>query len=180
MKSSTVFTALTAFFAQASASAIPDTRSPITPRQTTTASCANSATSRSCWGAYSIDTNWYNVTPTTGVTRGIQNHDLTWYISTNLYTEYWLSVENSTITPDGYTRHAMTFNGTLPGPAITADWGDNLVIRMFPVPPRVSPSPVMSRVKMFFRTTYINHGPQMLPTIFNTMEHRFIGTVSVN
>ncbi|KAF7922626.1 uncharacterized protein EAE98_008152 [Botrytis deweyae] len=112
MKYSTVFTALTAFFAQASASAIPAVRSPLTPRQNTTASCANSATSRSCWGEYSIDTNWYDVTPT-GVTR-----------------EYWLSVENSTITPDGYTRSAMTFNGTVPGPAIIADWGDNLIIHV--------------------------------------------------
>ncbi|KAF7883499.1 uncharacterized protein EAF02_005419 [Botrytis sinoallii] len=112
MKYSTVFTALTAFFAQVSASAIPVVRSPLTPRQNTTASCANSATSRSCWGEYSIDTNWYDVTPT-GVTR-----------------EYWLSVENSTITPDGYTRSAMTFNGTVPGPAIIADWGDNLIIHV--------------------------------------------------
>ncbi|KAK6597896.1 Laccase-2-like protein 4 [Botrytis cinerea] len=113
MKYSTVFTALTALFAQASATAIPAVRSPLAPRQSTTASCANSATSRSCWGEYSIDTNWYDVTPNTGVTR-----------------EYWLSVENSTITPDGYTRSAMTFNGTVPGPAITADWGDNLIIHV--------------------------------------------------
>ncbi|KAF7892221.1 uncharacterized protein EAF01_010301 [Botrytis porri] len=112
MKYFTVFTALTVFFAQASASAIPAVRSPLTPRQNTTASCANSATSRSCWGEYSIDTNWYDVTPT-GVTR-----------------EYWLSVENSTIKPDGYTRSAMTFNGTVPGPAIIADWGDNLIIHV--------------------------------------------------
>nr|ABM21605.1 laccase 2 [Monilinia fructigena] len=116
MKSFTVFTALTAFFAQASASAIPATSSPIFPRQNTTSNitptCAHSSTSRSCWGAYSIDTNWYDVTPT-GVTR-----------------EYWLSVENTTITPDGYTRSAMTFNGTVPGPAIIADWGDNLIIHV--------------------------------------------------
>lgn len=71
MKYSTVFTALTALFAQASATAIPAVRSPLAPRQNTTASCANSATSRSCWGEYSIDTNWYDVTPNTGVTRGM-------------------------------------------------------------------------------------------------------------
>ena len=47
--------------------------------------------------------------------------------------EYWLSVENSTVTLDGYTRQAMTFNGTVPGPELVADWGDNLVIRMSPV-----------------------------------------------
>nr|ABM21603.1 laccase 2 [Sclerotinia minor] len=113
MKCFTSLTALTAIFAQASASAIPAIRSPATSHQKVTASCAHSATSRSCWGAYSIDTDWYDVIPHTGVTR-----------------EYWLSVENSTITPDGYTRSAMTINGTVPGPAIIADWGDNLVIHV--------------------------------------------------
>lgn len=33
-------------------------------------SCQNSPTSRSCWGQYSIDTDYYSITPTTGVTRG--------------------------------------------------------------------------------------------------------------
>ncbi|PQE11037.1 putative Laccase-2 protein [Rutstroemia sp. NJR-2017a BVV2] len=118
---STVFTALAAFFAQSSASVIPSIRSPITPtllhaRQNSTnstTSCTNTATSRNCWGDYSIDTNWYDVTPNTGVTR-----------------EYWLSVENSTVNLDGYERHALTFNGTVPGPAIVADWGDNLIIHV--------------------------------------------------
>ena len=44
--------------------------------------------------------------------------------------EYWLSVENTTLSPDGYTRQTLTFNGTIPGPAIIADWGDNLVIHV--------------------------------------------------
>lgn len=39
--------------------------------------------SRRCWGDYSIDTNWYDVTPRTGVTR-----------------EYWLVAENITLAPD--------------------------------------------------------------------------------
>lgn len=74
---STLFTALAALFAQSSASAIPAIRSPdyspqLHPRQNTTSttSCANTATSRNCWGDYSIDTNWYDVVPTNGVTRG--------------------------------------------------------------------------------------------------------------
>jgi FtsP/CotA-like multicopper oxidase with cupredoxin domain len=41
-----------------------------------------------------------------------------------------LSVENSTLTPDGYTRQVLSFNGTIPGPAIVADWGDNLIIHV--------------------------------------------------
>ncbi|PMD44973.1 multicopper oxidase [Hyaloscypha variabilis F] len=76
-------------------------------------SSSNTPTSRSCWGNYSINTDWYSVIPDTGVTR-----------------EYWLSVENSTLAPDGYERIALTFNGTIPGPAIIADWGDNLVIHV--------------------------------------------------
>ncbi|VUC34878.1 unnamed protein product [Clonostachys rosea] len=44
--------------------------------------------------------------------------------------KYWLSVENSTLAPDGYRRLVMCFNGTMPGPAIVADWGDNLVIHV--------------------------------------------------
>jgi hypothetical protein len=36
-------------------------------------SCENTATSRSCWGDYNIDTDYYDVTPTTGVTREV-NH----------------------------------------------------------------------------------------------------------
>jgi hypothetical protein len=45
-------------------------------------------------------------------------------------TQYWLSIENSTLAPDGYERPVCTFNGTIPGPAIIADWGDNLVIHV--------------------------------------------------
>lgn len=32
--------------------------------------------------------------------------------------------------PDGVSRYTMTFNGTIPGPAIFADWGDDLVIHV--------------------------------------------------
>lgn len=69
------------------------------PRQD--ASCENTATSRSCWGDYSIDTNYYTTVPDTGVTR-----------------EYWLSVEGADCAPDGVQRTCMTFNGTVPGPTI--------------------------------------------------------------
>jgi hypothetical protein len=40
----------------------------VVPRAT---SCENTATSRSCWGEYDIDTDYYNVTPDTGVTREV-------------------------------------------------------------------------------------------------------------
>jgi FtsP/CotA-like multicopper oxidase with cupredoxin domain len=32
--------------------------------------------------------------------------------------------------PDGYIRQVLTFNGTIPGPAIIANWGDTLVIHV--------------------------------------------------
>jgi FtsP/CotA-like multicopper oxidase with cupredoxin domain len=53
------------------------------------------------------------VTPVTGVIR-----------------EYWLSVENVTIAPDGFSRFALTYNGTIPGPALIADWGDTFVVHV--------------------------------------------------
>ncbi|KAK4192334.1 laccase-2 [Podospora australis] len=79
------------------------------PRQ----ACENTPTSRDCWGDFSIDTNYYDVVPDTGRTR-----------------EYWLSVQEGPCEPDGYRRSCMTFNGTVPGPTIIADWGDNLVIHV--------------------------------------------------
>jgi len=44
---------------------------PIDRRQTNGTSCENTATSRNCWGNYSIDTNYYDVTPDTGVIREV-------------------------------------------------------------------------------------------------------------
>lgn len=77
------------------------------------ASCDNTATSRDCWGDYSIDTNWYDTTPSTGVTK-----------------EYWLVVQNTILSPDGFERYTLNFNGTIPGPTLTADWGDTLKIHV--------------------------------------------------
>ncbi|KAK4161874.1 laccase-2 [Cladorrhinum sp. PSN259] len=80
------------------------------PRQSP---CENTPTSRNCWGNYSTSTNYYDVTPDTGRTR-----------------EIWLSVQEGPCAPDGYQRTCMTFNGTVPGPTIIADWGDNLIIHV--------------------------------------------------
>lgn len=35
-----------------------------------------------------------------------------------------------TCAPDGYQRYCLAFNGTVPGPQLTADWGDTLVIHV--------------------------------------------------
>ncbi|KAM5466595.1 hypothetical protein MauCBS54593_005852 [Microsporum audouinii] len=76
-------------------------------------SCENTPTSRHCWGQYNVDTNYYTTIPDTGKT-----------------VEVWLSVQEGTCNQDGYKRPCMTFNGTMPGPAIIADWGDDLVIHV--------------------------------------------------
>ncbi|KAK7973066.1 hypothetical protein PG988_007200, partial [Apiospora saccharicola] len=71
--------------------------------------CENTATSRVCWGEYSIDTDWLEITPSTGNTR-----------------EYWLTAEETIMAPDGYQRLVMVFNGSIPGPTIEADWGGTI------------------------------------------------------
>lgn len=73
----------------------------------------NTADDRGSWCDFSIDTNWYEEVPDTGVTR-----------------EYWLELVEAEVSPDGFTRTALTVNGTIPGPTITADWGDELVIHV--------------------------------------------------
>ena len=34
--------------------------------------CTNSASDRSCWGDYSLSTNYYNEVPDTGITREVK------------------------------------------------------------------------------------------------------------
>lgn len=83
------------------------------PRARSNQSCENTATSRHCWGSYNTDTNYYTTTPETGKT-----------------VEVWLSAEEGICNLDGYQRPCMTFNGTVPGPLIEANWGDNLIIHV--------------------------------------------------
>lgn len=74
----------------------------------TSSACVNSPSSRSCWSdGFDISTNWYDAVPDTGVTR-----------------VYYLNIENTTASPDGVEIPVMLINGSLPGPTITADWGD--------------------------------------------------------
>lgn len=69
----------------------------------------DSANNPSCWGAYSLSTNWYDEAPDTGVVR-----------------EFWWEITETTLAPDGFSRPVQTINGTIPGPQITADWGDTI------------------------------------------------------
>ncbi|KAK7911901.1 hypothetical protein PG985_014382 [Apiospora marii] len=82
----------------------------ITPRS---ACAGNTADTRSQWCEYSIDTDWDNEVPDTGVTR-----------------EYWLSLGEVEVAPDGITRYAQAINGSIPGPTLHADWGDNVIVHL--------------------------------------------------
>ncbi|KAF2018092.1 multicopper oxidase [Aaosphaeria arxii CBS 175.79] len=73
----------------------------------------NTASTRSEWCDYSIDTDYMSVVPDTGVTR-----------------EYWLELTDVTVSPDGVSRSAMAVNGTIPGPTLFADWGDTVTVHV--------------------------------------------------
>lgn len=72
---SVVFLSFSLIVTQITAYKVPrlySSLNPIDRRQTTNSTCENTATSRNCWGNYSIDTNYYDVTPDTGVTREVK------------------------------------------------------------------------------------------------------------
>ncbi|ETS73657.1 hypothetical protein PFICI_14603 [Pestalotiopsis fici W106-1] len=73
----------------------------------------NTASTRSEWCDYSIDTDYTSTSPDTGVTR-----------------EYWFELTDVTVSPDGVSRTAMAVNGSIPGPTIIADWGDTVVVHV--------------------------------------------------
>ncbi|KAF2678339.1 multicopper oxidase [Lentithecium fluviatile CBS 122367] len=73
----------------------------------------NTASTRSEWCDYSIDTDYTTEVPDTGVTR-----------------EYWLEMTDVTVAPDGVSRSAMAVNGSIPGPTLFADWGDTVVVHV--------------------------------------------------
>lgn len=75
--------------------------------------CPNTPVARRYWGNYDIDTDYYTTFPDTGIT-----------------VEVWLSVQESVCNQDGFERPCITVNGTVPGPPIIADWGDDLLIHV--------------------------------------------------
>lgn len=91
------------------ADSLDSTRS--TPDHT---SCGNSAQNRAQWcDGFNIGTDYESIAPDTGRTR-----------------EYWLTVGDFTLAPDGYSRPVMAINGSIPGPTLFADWGDWVVIHV--------------------------------------------------
>ncbi|KAF2972509.1 laccase [Xylaria multiplex] len=93
--------------------AAPYTGSPSLSSRQSDACEFDSANNPSCWGNYSLSTNWYEEAPDTGVIR-----------------EYWFELVNKTLAPDGVERMTLSVNGSIPGPTIEADWGDTVVIHV--------------------------------------------------
>jgi FtsP/CotA-like multicopper oxidase with cupredoxin domain len=80
----------------------------------TTQSCSgNTAKDRTKWCNYDIHTDYYNVVPNTGVTR-----------------EYWFDIREEILAPDGVPRYVQVINGSVPGPTIHANWGDEVVVHV--------------------------------------------------
>ena len=103
--------ALLATSTKAASISVPESLSALKQR----AACAgNTAETRNLWCDYSIDTDWYNEVPDTDRPPR----------------EYWLELVEAEVSPDGFPRMAMTVNGTIPGPTIEADWGDELIIHV--------------------------------------------------
>ncbi|KAK4160716.1 putative laccase precursor [Cladorrhinum sp. PSN259] len=104
-----------------SASPAPNPVIDILPRQTITPGgkpCGqNNATNRACWkNAYTVNTDYDITTPPAFNVRTYDFH------ITNVTN--WLG-------PDGVRKPAMLINGQFPGPTITADWGDYIVVNVF-------------------------------------------------
>ncbi|KAL4914974.1 multicopper oxidase-domain-containing protein [Aspergillus aurantiobrunneus] len=91
----------------------PTTGTSSTLPPTATPCAGNTPDTRSSWCEYSIDTNYHDIIPDTGVTR-----------------EYWLEIDEMIAAPDGFSRPVMAVNGTIPGPTLYADWGDEVVIHV--------------------------------------------------
>lgn len=92
----------------ASASSSSTTTSSLTP------GCSNGATSRSCWGAYNINTDYSTSWPITGVTKS-----------------YTFHITNTTLSPDGTPKQVLAVNGQIPGPTIEVNWGDTISVQVF-------------------------------------------------
>ncbi|ETS77074.1 hypothetical protein PFICI_10948 [Pestalotiopsis fici W106-1] len=106
MHRSFILSSLSALFSIATAAP----SSEISPRQTCEFDSANNPT---CWGEYSLSTNWYDEAPDTGVVR-----------------EFWWEITETTAAPDGFSRPVQAINGSIPGPQIIADWGDTIIVHV--------------------------------------------------
>ncbi|KAJ5725843.1 uncharacterized protein N7483_007200 [Penicillium malachiteum] len=76
----------------------------------------NTANDRKSWcDSFDISTDYEENVPHTGDTR-----------------EYWLSIDELMANPDGRKeRLVMAVNGTIPGPSIFANWGDDVIVHVY-------------------------------------------------
>lgn len=112
-----------ALFSLSSAGAIPkdDALKPaVVQRQATStrvpdSACTNGPLTRNCWSnGFSIATDFDDKAPPAGIER-----------------TYNLEITNTTLNPDGNgAKLAMLINNQFPGPTITANWGDTLVVHV--------------------------------------------------
>ncbi|KAL3462213.1 laccase [Aspergillus heterothallicus] len=79
----------------------------------TTLCTGNTPTTRQQWCTHDITTDYTTTIPNTGITR-----------------EYFFNLEQTTASPDGRARFALAINGSIPGPTITANWGDTVVVHV--------------------------------------------------
>ncbi|KAJ5898494.1 hypothetical protein N7504_008782 [Penicillium tannophilum] len=106
-----------------SAASLPETRASTRTSTHTLVSASSTATSKACsgntastrseWCQYDINTDYTTVIPETNVTR-----------------EYYFNLEKVTASPDGRSRMALAINGSVPGPTIEANWGDWVVVHL--------------------------------------------------
>ncbi|KAJ1555239.1 hypothetical protein HK405_002917, partial [Cladochytrium tenue] len=96
-----------------SSSSSSSSQSSSAPASSSSTKCSNSATSRNCWGDYDLNSDYYTEIPNTDVTR-----------------TYSLTLTRATMAPDGVKRPVMVINGQIPGPTISADWGDEVEVHV--------------------------------------------------
>jgi FtsP/CotA-like multicopper oxidase with cupredoxin domain len=102
--------------ASKSSSVLPSSSSSVHAASSSGASSAcsgNTATTRDEWCDYDINTDYTTTVPVTNVTR-----------------EYYFNLEHVTVSPDGRSRSAIAINGSIPGPTIEADWGDEVIVHL--------------------------------------------------
>jgi len=107
-----MFNLLSLLLVPAAISALPTASSHDDPLLVKRAVCAgNTATTRSQWCNYNLQTDYYNTYPDTGVVRS-----------------YTFNIQNLTLSPDGVPRMVQAINGQIPGPTISANWGDTISV----------------------------------------------------
>lgn len=89
-----------------------------------TATCVNGPQDRQCWGEFDINTDYNKVVPDTGTTVEVNQPLFIWHV------QYFLTVDNVTMAPDGVERIMLVYNNTFPGPTLTANWGDWIVVHV--------------------------------------------------